>query len=77
VRDVSAGVPGLPVIGVGGIASSWDAAELLLAGAVAVQVGTATFHDPRAPIRVLRGLPEPNRRSHRRDHIPSSRRRQR
>ena len=40
-------------IGVGGVATSWDAEEFLLAGAVAVQVGTATFHDPRAPIRIL------------------------
>jgi dihydroorotate dehydrogenase (NAD+) catalytic subunit len=44
------------VIGVGGIATAWDATEFLLAGAVAVQVGTATFHDPRSPIMILRGL---------------------
>jgi dihydroorotate dehydrogenase (NAD+) catalytic subunit len=56
VRDVAASLPGFPVIGVGGIATAWDATEFLLAGAVAVQVGTATFHDPRAPIRILRGL---------------------
>ena len=56
VHDVAASHPGLPVIGVGGIATAWDAAEFLLAGAVAVQVGTATFADPRAPIAVLRGL---------------------
>ena len=47
VDDVAAALPGFPVIGVGGIATPWDAAEFLLAGAVAVQVGTATFHDPR------------------------------
>ena len=57
VGDVAAALPGFPVIGVGGIATSWDAEEFLLAGAVAVQVGTATFQDPRAPIRVL-GEPE-------------------
>ncbi len=57
VRDVATALPGFPVIGVGGIATSWDAEEFLLAGAVAVQVGTATFQDPRAPIRVL-GAPE-------------------
>ncbi len=56
VRDVAASLPGYPVIGVGGIATEWDATEFLLAGAVAVQVGTATFHDPRAPIRILRAL---------------------
>jgi dihydroorotate dehydrogenase (NAD+) catalytic subunit len=56
VRDVASGLPGFPVIGVGGIATSWDATEFLLAGAVAVQVGTATFQDPRAPLRILRGL---------------------
>jgi dihydroorotate dehydrogenase (NAD+) catalytic subunit len=56
VHDVHASLPSLPVIGVGGVASGWDARELLLAGAVAVQVGTATFADPRAPVRVLREL---------------------
>ena len=38
--------PDLPIIGVGGVASAWDAVEFLLAGAVAVQVGTASFADP-------------------------------
>ena len=38
----------VPIVGVGGVASGWDGAELLLAGATAVQVGTATFADPRA-----------------------------
>ena len=42
------------MIGVGGIATAWDAEEFLLAGAVAVQVGTATFRDPLAPVRILR-----------------------
>ncbi len=40
------------------MASGLDAAELILAGASAVQVGTATFADPRAPARVLRELGE-------------------
>jgi dihydroorotate dehydrogenase (NAD+) catalytic subunit len=53
VHDVHAAHPELPIIGVGGIGSGWDATELLLAGATAVQVGTATFADPRAPARVL------------------------
>jgi dihydroorotate dehydrogenase (NAD+) catalytic subunit len=56
VFDVHRALPDLPIIGVGGVASGADAAELLLAGASAVQVGTATFADPRAPHRVLREL---------------------
>ena len=56
IYDVHAAQPDLPIIGVGGVASGWDAAELLLAGARAVQVGTATFADPRAPLRVQREL---------------------
>lgn len=42
----------LPVVGLGGIRTGEDALEFLAAGAVAVQVGTATFYDPRAPLRV-------------------------
>lgn len=42
----------IPVIGLGGIASGEDAAEFLVAGASAVEVGTATFWDPRAPERI-------------------------
>lgn len=45
-------LPVAPVIGVGGIASGEDALEFLAAGADAVQVGTITFHDPQAPLRV-------------------------
>lgn len=56
VWDVHAALPGLPVVGVGGVGRAEDAVELLLAGASAVQVGTATFADPRAPARVLAGL---------------------
>ncbi|MET0325124.1 MAG: dihydroorotate dehydrogenase [Ilumatobacteraceae bacterium] len=56
VHDVHAALPDLPIIGVGGIATAWDAEELMLAGAVAVQVGTATFADPRASLHVLRDL---------------------
>ncbi|WP_227462483.1 dihydroorotate dehydrogenase [Desertimonas flava] len=56
VNDVATAHPGLPVVGVGGVATAWDATEFLLAGAVAVQVGTATFADPKAPLKVLRGL---------------------
>ncbi len=56
VFDVHAALPGLPIVGVGGVADGWDAAELMLAGASAVQVGTATFADPAAPLHVQRAL---------------------
>ncbi|HEX3088298.1 MAG TPA: dihydroorotate dehydrogenase [Ilumatobacteraceae bacterium] len=56
VFDVHAAIPDLPIIGVGGVADGWDAIELVLAGASAVQVGTASFVDPRASIRTLESL---------------------
>jgi dihydroorotate dehydrogenase (NAD+) catalytic subunit len=46
----------IPVVGLGGIATGEDAAEFLIAGASAVEVGTATFRDPRAPVRIAREL---------------------
>lgn len=46
----------IPVIGLGGILNGEDAAEFLIAGASAVQAGTATFIDPRAPQRIAREL---------------------
>ena len=55
VYQVAAAVDA-PIIGCGGIASGLDAVEFLLAGATAVQVGTATFANPRAPLDVLDGL---------------------
>lgn len=45
-------LPQAPILGVGGIATGEDALEFLAAGASAIQVGTATFHDPQAPARV-------------------------
>jgi dihydroorotate dehydrogenase (NAD+) catalytic subunit len=48
----------IPVIGLGGIASGEDAAEFLIAGASAVQVGTATFWEPRSPVRIAEELGE-------------------
>ncbi len=42
----------IPVIGIGGITSGEDVAEFLLAGATAVEVGTASFWDPAAPLRI-------------------------
>jgi dihydroorotate dehydrogenase (NAD+) catalytic subunit len=56
VHDVHQALPELPIIGVGGVASGWDAVEMLLAGATAIQVGTATFADPRAPLLVQREI---------------------
>ncbi|MGD9933135.1 MAG: dihydroorotate dehydrogenase [Dehalococcoidia bacterium] len=55
VHDVARAVP-IPVIGCGGISTGEDAVEFLMAGATAVQVGTATFANPRAPLDVLDGL---------------------
>ena len=46
----------VPVIGCGGIASASDALEFILAGASAIQVGTATFANPRAPLDILEGI---------------------
>jgi dihydroorotate dehydrogenase (NAD+) catalytic subunit len=56
VHDVHAARPEIPIVGVGGVSSGEDAVELMMAGATAVQVGTATFADPRAPWRVLDDL---------------------
>ncbi len=50
---MAASVTSLPIIASGGVVSGRDAVEFLMAGAVAVQVGTATFTDPAAPWRVL------------------------
>jgi len=48
----------IPVIGIGGIMTAHDALEFVLAGATAVQVGTANFIHPDAAVRVARGLAE-------------------
>jgi dihydroorotate dehydrogenase (NAD+) catalytic subunit len=56
VFDVRAAHPHATVIGVGGVMSGRDAVELIMAGADAVQVGTAIFRDPRAPVRILAEL---------------------
>jgi dihydroorotate dehydrogenase (NAD+) catalytic subunit len=52
VHDVHQALPDVPIVGVGGVASAWDAIELMLAGACAVQVGTASFADPGVAARV-------------------------
>jgi dihydroorotate dehydrogenase (NAD+) catalytic subunit len=46
----------IPVLGMGGIVTPADAVEFLLAGATAVQVGTASYADPRATERLAKGL---------------------
>ena len=53
-----AGAVNLPLIGIGGIRSGADAIEFLLAGATAIEVGTATFTEPSAPLRVAREIEE-------------------
>lgn len=58
VWDVARALPDLPIIGIGGIWTADDAMEFLVAGASAVQVGTATFADPGACERLLDDLPE-------------------
>jgi dihydroorotate dehydrogenase (NAD+) catalytic subunit len=46
----------IPVIGMGGIMDSNDAIEFILAGASAIQVGTASFIDPKASVKILEGI---------------------
>ncbi|WP_283133722.1 dihydroorotate dehydrogenase [Rhizohabitans arisaemae] len=58
IWQVYAALPGVPIIGMGGVATGRDALELILAGACVVSVGTAIFHDPYACIRILRELEE-------------------
>ena len=58
IWQVHAALPEVPILGMGGVASGRDALELVLAGASAVSVGTAIFHDPSAPVRVLAELAE-------------------
>ena len=48
----------VPIIGVGGIATIDDVMEFLLAGASAVQIGTANFYDPTTSVRIVEALPE-------------------
>lgn len=56
VHDVAAARPDVVIVGAGGVTDAETAAELMVAGAAAVQVGTATFADPRAPGQVASGL---------------------
>jgi dihydroorotate dehydrogenase (NAD+) catalytic subunit len=56
VWEVAKALPALPLIGIGGIATADDALDFLVAGASAIQVGTATFYDPPVSERVLDDL---------------------
>jgi dihydroorotate dehydrogenase (NAD+) catalytic subunit len=49
-------VPGSPIMAVGGVRTAEDAVEMLLAGAAAVQVGTAVLVDPSSPVEIARGI---------------------
>ena len=53
-----AGAVEVPVVGCGGINSTSDAIEFIMAGASAIQVGTASFTNPRAPLDILEGIEE-------------------
>ena len=46
----------VPIIGMGGIASAEDAIEMILAGASAVSVGTANFHNPAVTLEIIEGI---------------------
>ena len=46
----------IPIVGLGGISTWQDAVEMLLAGATALQIGTALFTDPYAPVKIAEGL---------------------
>ena len=52
----TAGAVKIPVVGMGGISTWRDAVEMMLAGASAIQVGTALFSDPYAPLKIREGL---------------------
>jgi dihydroorotate dehydrogenase (NAD+) catalytic subunit len=56
VYECRAAFPDTPIVGVGGVSSGEDAVAMIMAGANAVEVGTATFADPRAPWKVQRGF---------------------
>jgi dihydroorotate dehydrogenase (NAD+) catalytic subunit len=58
IWQVREALPGVPIIGMGGVMTGQDALELILAGASMVSIGTANFHDPSACARILRELDE-------------------
>lgn len=58
VHDCRRAFPDIPIVGVGGITRGEHAIEMMMVGAHSVQVGTATFYDPHAPVRVAREIAE-------------------
>ena len=58
IYQVHRALPQIPIVGMGGVLTGNDAFELVLAGASAISIGTATFHDPSAPIRIKKELEE-------------------
>ncbi len=56
VHEVARAMPDVPIVGVGGVRTGEDAVEMLLAGAWAVQMGTATLIDPAAPVAAAQGV---------------------
>jgi dihydroorotate dehydrogenase (NAD+) catalytic subunit len=58
VYQIHQALPSLPILGMGGIRSGKDALEFIAAGASAVSIGTATFGDPLAPLRIQKELTE-------------------
>ena len=56
VAEVAAALPGLPIVGCGGVTTGADAVEFLMAGATAVEIGTVHFAEPRAAHRIDREL---------------------
>ena len=48
----------IPVVGLGGIEKWQDAIEMMLAGARAIEIGTALFYDPYAPLKIIDGINE-------------------
>ena len=64
VYELRKSFPDIGIIGVGGVTSAKEACAFLVAGANAVQVGTATFVDPKAPLKVLKGVYKWYRKNH-------------
>ena len=56
VYEVSAAIKDIPIIGSGGVMKAEDALEFIMAGASAIQVGTANLINPRAPVEVIEGI---------------------
>jgi len=56
VFDVHSAIPDIPIVGVGGVASANDVIEFLMAGASAVQIGSANFANPRISQKIITDL---------------------